>query len=64
MGTLTTAATKLETHYGMISVDLKRSGSKIQLTLTVPEGTVAQVPVSKGKVKEFAAGKHVITIKK
>ena len=63
MGSLKEASASLETNYGMIKVALKRSGSKIQMTLSVPEGTTAEVPNATGKKKQFEAGEYRITVK-
>ncbi len=62
MGTLTDASATVDTHYGKIQVSLNRKGSKIRITLSVPAGTTAEVPVSKGKVKRLEAGEHTLTI--
>lgn len=60
MGTLTDAAAKIATHYGEISVDIHRTGQKLQLQITVPEGTEAEICLPKGKQYRFSSGTHTI----
>uniref|UniRef100_UPI0025CE7359 alpha-L-rhamnosidase C-terminal domain-containing protein n=1 Tax=uncultured Parabacteroides sp. TaxID=512312 RepID=UPI0025CE7359 len=62
MGTLTETSATVDTHYGKIQVFLNRKGGKIWMTLSVPAGTTAEIPVSKGKVKRLEAGEYTLTI--
>lgn len=64
MGTLTEASATVDTQFGLIHVTLKRKGTTTIVNLTVPEGTMAKVPVAKGKVNRYKAGEHTFTIKK
>lgn len=61
MGSLTEASATVETHYGKIKVDLKKSGRKILMEIQVPEQTGAVVISPKGKVQEVGSGTHKIT---
>jgi alpha-L-rhamnosidase len=63
LGNLSSASAKVDTHYGLISVNLQKKGSTINVNLTVPEGTTAEATLSKGKVKTFAAGNYTFVIK-
>ncbi|MFA6768795.1 MAG: alpha-L-rhamnosidase C-terminal domain-containing protein [Parabacteroides sp.] len=63
LGNLSSASAKVDTHYGLISVNLHKRGSAIAVELTVPEGTTAEAAISKGKVKTFAAGSYTFVIK-
>ena len=63
LGNLSSASAKVDTHYGLISVNLQKKGSAIAVALTVPEGTTAEAVISKGKVKTFAAGSYTFVIK-
>jgi len=58
MGTLTEASATVDTHFGKIEVSLKRKGKKIQATLSVPEGTTAEVIWPDGSRKNFDPGRH------
>ena len=62
MGTLTDASATIDTHFGKIEVSLKRKGKKIQVVLSVPEGTTAEVPVSKNRMERLESGKHSFVI--
>ena len=59
MGTLTEASAAIDTHFGKIEVSLKRKGKKIQVALSVPEGTTAEVIWPEGSRKDFAPGRHL-----
>ena len=59
MGTLTEASAAIDTHFGKIEVSLKRKGKKIQVALSVPEGTTAEVIWPDGSRKNFAPGRHL-----
>ena len=59
MGTLTEASAAIDTHFGKIEVSLKRKGKKIQVALSVPEGTTAEVIWPDGSRKDFAPGRHL-----
>ena len=58
MGTLTEASATVDTHFGKIEVSLKRKGKKIQATLSVPEGTTAEVIWPRCSRKNFDPGRH------
>jgi hypothetical protein len=58
MGNLTEAEAVVDTHFGKIIVRLKKSGRRLQIQLTVPEGTSAEVISPKGKRQLVAAGTH------
>lgn len=60
MGTLTEASAKVATHYGEISVDIRRTRRKLKLQVTVPEGTTAEVCLPEGKIYYLSAGTHSI----
>ena len=62
MGGLTDASATVDTRYGKIEVALKRKGGKIRMTVNVPEGTVAEVPVSPAETKTLAPGRHSLTV--
>ena len=62
MGTLTVAEATVDTHFGKIEVSLKRKGKKIQVALSVPEGAIAEVPISQGRMKRLEAGEHSLVI--
>ena len=61
MGSLTEASATVETHYGKIKVDLKKSGRKMLMEIQVPEQTSAVVISPKGEVQEVGPGTHKIT---
>lgn len=66
MGTLKTASASLETHYGMIRVELSRKSAKAHvasLTVDVPEGTTATVVKPDGKQAVLTAGRYSLKIK-
>ena len=63
LGNLSSASAKVDTHYGLISVNLQKKGSTIAVNLTVPEGTTAEATLSKGKIRTFAAGNYTFVIK-
>jgi hypothetical protein len=58
MGNLTETETVVDTHFGKITVKLKKSGRRLQIQLTVPEGTSAEVISPKGKRQIVDAGTH------
>jgi hypothetical protein len=58
MGNLTEAEAVVDTHFGKITVEIKKSGSRLRIQLTVPEGTSAEVISPKGKRQNVAAGTH------
>ncbi len=63
MGSLNEASATVHTHYGMISVSLKKKDAHhADLTVEVPEGTEAVVPVSESMTKTLKAGKHSLTV--
>lgn len=66
MATLKTASASVETHYGMIRVQLSRRSAKsgvASLTVEVPEGTTATVTASNGRPRTLAAGTYSLKIK-
>ena len=66
MGTLKTASASVETHYGMIRVQLSRRSAKsgvASLTVEVPEGTTATVTATNGRPRTLAAGTYSLKIK-
>jgi invasion protein IalB len=62
MGYLKEVSGSVDTKYGLIEVFAKKKGSKVQLQLTVPEGTTAEVQITENKVKRLEAGKHSIVV--
>ena len=62
MGDLTRIETAVDTHYGPIEAKLDRKGRGIDLALTVPEGTRADVPAARGRQKSFGPGVHRIRL--
>lgn len=60
MGNLKFVETGFETIYGMIEVRLQRKGRRIEMEISVPEGTVAEVPLSGGKTVTLQAGRHIL----
>lgn len=62
MGTLKKLETSLDTASGKISLKLEKKGRRIRMHLTVPEGTKAEVPSSKGKTRLLEAGEYDLTI--
>lgn len=58
MGSLKQASATVDTNYGLIKVNLNRKGKKISGVITVPEGTEATVPVSKGEFRNLKSGTH------
>ena len=47
---------------GLIRLTLNRKGKKLELTLTVPEGTRAEVPLPKGGTLTLTGGTHKIKL--
>ncbi|MBE6301749.1 MAG: glycoside hydrolase [Parabacteroides distasonis] len=62
MGYLKEVSGSVDTKYGLIEVCAKKKGSRVQLQLTVPEGTTAEVQVAENRVKRLEAGKHTIVV--
>ncbi len=60
MGSLTDAEAKVDTNYGLIEVSLRKAGSRINLDITVPEGTSAEVVSPKGKIQKLTSGTHQV----
>ncbi len=58
MGSLTEAKAEVDTHYGKISVQIRKSGNRLQIELSVPEDTSAEIISPKGKNKKISAGTH------
>ena len=61
MGDLKEASTTIDTVNGVINVALVKKGRRISATITVPDGTTAEVMV-KGKPRRLAPGTHKVTI--
>ena len=64
MGRLKNASATIDTNYGLISVSLSRRGDRIDGTVTVPSGTVATVPASKGGFRKLSEGTHKFSFKR
>lgn len=62
MGGLKHIETSVDTNYGFIEVTLDRKGNRGELTLTVPEGTQAEVPAAQGQRKTFSPGTYRIRL--
>ncbi len=65
MGWLKRASTSFETKYGTIKVSLTRKSSKSRtalLTIDVPKGTIAEVPVSSSKTKKLSGGHYTLPV--
>ncbi len=65
MGWLKRASTSFETKYGTIRVSLTRKSSKSKtalLSIDVPEGTVAEIPVSPSKTETLCCGHHTLRV--
>ena len=65
MGWLKRASTSFETKYGTIRVSLARKSSKSKtalLSIDVPEGTVAEIPVSPSKTETLGCGHHTLRV--
>ncbi|MDR1160865.1 MAG: glycoside hydrolase [Tannerellaceae bacterium] len=62
MGNLTEAEAVIDTHFGRIAVGIKKSGRRLQLRLTVPEGTSAEVVSPQGKRQIVTAGTHNLVL--
>lgn len=62
MGYLKEVEGAVDTKFGLIEVSAKKKGKRVQLQLTVPEGTTAKVQVAENKVKVLQAGKHSLVI--
>lgn len=62
MGDLTHIETAVDTPCGLIEVQLDRKGKRIDLLLTVPDGTRAEVPAASGRQQTFAPGTHRIRL--
>ncbi len=57
LGSLQELDATVPTQYGLIKISVKRKGNKMSVRLTVPQGTVAEVPVGK-KIKCLSAGTY------
>ncbi len=62
MGYLKEVSGSIDTNFGLIEVSAKKKGTRVQLNLTVPEGTTAEVQVSEKKVILLGTGKHSIVV--
>ncbi|MDR3140911.1 MAG: glycoside hydrolase [Tannerellaceae bacterium] len=62
MGNLTEVGAVVDTHFGKITVGIKKSGSRLQVQLTVPEGTSAEVVSPEGKRQKVTAGTHSLVL--
>lgn len=63
MGRLKDVSATVDTHYGLISVFLKRKGNRIDGRITVPAGTGATVPGPKGSYLNIKEGTHKFSYK-
>lgn len=61
MGKLKEARATVDTVHGLIEVSLKRKGRHIHARITVPAGTTATVPTSRG-TRTLTPGTHTLTI--
>ena len=63
IGPLKHIETGFDTNFGRIEVIVDSKGKNVSLTLTVPEGTTAEVPLGQGnEVKTFGPGTHTVRI--
>lgn len=62
MGSLTEASATVDTLFGKIEISLKRKGKKIQVALSVPKGTTAEVILSNGTKKSFVSGHYSLLL--
>lgn len=60
MAFLKDVSASLETHYGEIKVVFRKSGRTLIMEITVPENTMAEVILPKGKIEKFGSGSHVL----
>jgi len=61
MGTLDKASAVVDTHYGLIEVHIEKKGKRLQVTATVPEGTIAVVEFPSGRKRKLTEGQHEIS---
>lgn len=62
MASLKFIETSFESACGKIELSLHRKGARTELILSVPEGSVAEVPAARGGQTVFGPGKHVIKL--
>ena len=60
MGFLKEASATVDTHHGLITVQLRRIGKRLQMTVTVPEGTTADLVWPDGYQKRVKPGTHTL----
>ena len=60
IGSLREASATVDTHYGLIKVTVKRAGKQLKVSLTVPEGTRAEVLLPNGTRHWVEAGTHQV----
>lgn len=58
LGPLTEASATVPTAYGLIRVRIQKKGKMLHIALAVPEGTQAEVTLSKGKSRMLLSGTH------
>ncbi len=62
LGKLNHASATVDTHYGNISVNLRREGKTISGEVTVPENTSCLIQSSNGNTITYTSGKHNIIL--
>ncbi len=62
MGDLTSLSATVDTKYGLIKTEMKRKGRSIDIQLTVPKGTTANV-INRNKTIKLESGTHTVRIK-
>ncbi len=60
LGTLTEVQATVTTHYGDIEVHIQKQKSRLQMKITVPDGTEAIIQFPDGKQKQLTAGVHTV----
>ena len=60
MGYLNRAACTVESVSGEIKVSIQKKGKKLQLNVSVPQGTQAEVVFPNGKTQTLGSGQHVV----
>ena len=61
LGSLREASATVDTHYGLIKLSVKRFGKRLEMQVSVPEGTTAELLFPNGHRQQVAAGEHRIT---
>lgn len=60
LGSLSEASAKLVTRYGDIEVQIRKKGKKQAMSIVVPEGTSAEVSLSRGHFYKLGPGSHQV----